>query len=91
MRLRRHFRLFVRGSFRLEVVREVISDANEGQVGMNVAVEFGDSGANRSRYIRLSHFVMNDDNDDAGRRTTSDLSLMQIAFSAADCFCRSTT
>ena len=34
-----------------------------------VHVKFADSRSNRSRDIRLPQFVMNDDNDDAGRRT----------------------
>ena len=40
--------------------------------GVKVFVKFGDSRSNRSRDIRLPHVVTNDvdnDNDDAGRRT----------------------
>ena len=38
--------------------------------GVKVRLKFGDPRSNRSRDIRLPHFVMNDDNnenDDAGR------------------------
>ena len=45
--------VFFRGSFRPEVVSDVISGANVGQVGMDVPVKFGD----RARDIRLPHFV----------------------------------
>ena len=38
---------------------------NIGQVGRDVPVIFGDSKSNRSRDIRLHHFVANDNNDDA--------------------------
>ena len=46
---------------------DVISGAVVDATGVKVRVKFGDSVSNRSRDIRLSHFVMND--DDAGRRT----------------------
>ena len=49
---------FFRCSFRPEVVRDVISGPNVGWVGMDVPVKFGDSRSNRSRDIRLSHFVL---------------------------------
>ena len=45
------------------------ADAELG--GMDVHVKFGDSGSNRSRDIRLPHFVTDDERakDDAGRQT----------------------
>ena len=55
-------------SFRPDVISAVVID----QTGMKVRVKFGDSRSNRSRNIRLPHFVTNDDDnddDDAGRRT----------------------
>ena len=68
--LRRHFRRFFRSNFRLEVVRDVISSANVGQVGMDVPVKFGDSRSNTSLDIRqqscwswhLRPFFYNSDN-----------------------------
>ena len=42
---------------RLEVASDVISGKDEEQVGMNVPVKFGDSRSNRSRDMRLPHFV----------------------------------
>ena len=40
--------------------------------GLKVPIKFGDSRSNRSRDIRLPHFVTNDDDNDdndVGRRT----------------------
>ena len=48
-----------RDNFRLEVVCDVISGANIGQV--DVLLQSGDSISNGSRDIRLLHFVANDD------------------------------
>ena len=56
-------------NFRQEVASDVISGVDVEQVGMNTRVKFGDSRSNRSRDIRLPHFVTNDDDNDAGRRT----------------------
>ena len=63
---------------RPEVVSDVISSANVGQVCLDVpvkSVKFGDSRSNRSRDIaplRLPHFVTNDNDDnDAGVRRSS--------------------
>ena len=44
-------------NFRSEEASDVISGANVEQVGLNVHVKFGDSRSNRSRDIRLPHFV----------------------------------
>ena len=62
---------FSRCSFRPEVASDVITGVVNQDVGMHVCANFGDSRSNRSRDIRLPHFVMNDDNNDndAGRRT----------------------
>ena len=49
-----------------EVVSDVISGVVVDSTGVKVRVKFGDSRLNRSRDIRLPHFVTN---DDAGRRT----------------------
>ena len=54
---------------RPKVVGNSISGANVGQVGMDVLAKFGDSSLNRSRDTRLPHFVTNNSDDDAGRRT----------------------
>ena len=51
----------------LEVVSDVISGVVIDPTGVKVRVKFGDSRSNRSRDIRLPHFVMND--NDASRRT----------------------
>ena len=59
----------LRDNFRLEVSSDVISGMDVEQVGMNVRVKSGDSRSNRARDIRLPHFVTNDDDTDAGRRT----------------------
>ena len=53
--------VFFRCNFRLEVASDVISGANVGLVGMDVAVKFGDSIPNGSRDIqqrshRMVHF-----------------------------------
>ena len=61
--------VFFRWSFRAEVVSDVISCANVEQIGNNVPIKFGDFRLNRSLDIRLPHFVTNNDNDDADRRT----------------------
>ena len=50
-----------RGIFRPEVVSDVMSGGNVGQVGMDVPVKFGDSISNPSPDIRLPHVVTNDD------------------------------
>ena len=55
------FRRLFHCSFRPEVVGDVISGADVGQVGMNVPVKFGDSSSNGSRDIqqrsrRMRHF-----------------------------------
>ena len=92
--MRRHFRRVFRGSFRPEVVSDVISRMADQDVGMDACANFGDvisgvfvdptgvkvpgkfvnSRLNRSREIRLPHFVTNDNDDDdddndANRRT----------------------
>ena len=58
-------------NFRPEVYSDVISGVNPTGMGVKVHVKLGVSRSNRSRYIRLPHFVTNDDNDynDAGRQT----------------------
>ena len=43
-----------------ESASDVISGADVEQVGMNVLIKFGDFRSNRSRDIRLPHFVTND-------------------------------
>ena len=55
-------------NFRPEVHSDFISGAIVDPTGVKVRVKCGDSRPNRSRDIRLSHIVTND-NDDAGRRT----------------------
>ena len=50
-------------NFRPEVVSDVVSGANVGQVGMDVHAKFCDSGSNGSQDIRLPHIVTNDDDD----------------------------
>ena len=44
--MRRHLQRFVRGSFRPEVVSDVVSGANLGQVALDVSVKFCDSSSN---------------------------------------------
>ena len=57
-------------NFRPEVHSDAISGGIVDPTGVNVPVKFRDSRSNRSRYIRLPHFAMNDnDNNDVGRRT----------------------
>ena len=51
-------------NFRPEVDRDVISGMLVDPTSVKVLVKSGDSMSNRSRYIRLPHFVPND----AGRR-----------------------
>ena len=46
-----------RDSFRPEVVSDVIYGADVEQVNVNVRVKLGDSRSNRSREIRLPHFM----------------------------------
>ena len=68
----RHFRSFFWNvdNFRSEVYSDVVSGMAIDPTDMKALVKFGDSRSNRSRDIRLPHFVTNDDdNDDAGRRT----------------------
>ena len=60
--------VFFRGSFRPEVLNDVMSRAVVDPTGVKVLVKFGASRSNRSRGIRLPHFVTNDNDDDAGRR-----------------------
>ena len=54
-------------NFRPEVASDVVSGVDEEQFGMNVHVKFVDFRSNRSRDIRLPHFVTND----AGVRRSS--------------------
>ena len=61
-RLRWHFRHFFHCSFRPEVVGDVISGAAVDPTGEKVRLKSGDSRSNRSRNVRLPHFVTNDDN-----------------------------
>ena len=56
-----------------DVMSSVVVDPN----GVKVRVKFGDSRSNRSRNIRLPHFVTND-NDDAGRQTLSQFKSAQL-------------
>ena len=57
-------------NFRPEAASDVISGVAVEPTGVKVRVKFGDSRQNRSRDIRLPHFVTNYDADnDAGRRT----------------------
>ena len=44
-------------NFRPEVASDVISGVDVELAGMNVPVKFGDSMSNRSRDIRVLHFV----------------------------------
>ena len=46
---------------RLEVVSDVMSSVDVEQVSVDVPVKFGDFRSNRSRYIRLPHFVTDDE------------------------------
>ena len=43
------FRRFFQDNFRPEVVSDVLSGGDVGQIGMDIAVKFGDSRPNRSR------------------------------------------
>ena len=52
-------------NFRLEVYADIVSGTVVDPTGMKAHVKFGDSMSNRSRDIRLPHFVAND-NDDVG-------------------------
>ena len=63
-----HFRTSITSDWKYS---DVISSVVVEPTGMKVRVKFGDSSSNRSRDIRLPHFVTNNDdgNDDAGRRT----------------------
>ena len=56
-------------NFRPEVRSDVISGGVVDPTSLKVRVKYGDSGSNRSRDIRLTHFVTNDNDkdDDAGR------------------------
>ena len=56
-------------NFRAEVVSDVISAMITEPTGVKVRVKFGDCRSNRSRDIRLPHFVTNDDH--AGERRSS--------------------
>ena len=53
------------------VISDIISSAVVDPTGLKVRVKFGDYRSTRSRDIRLSHFVTNDDgnDNDVGRRT----------------------
>ena len=51
-RLKRHFRLSFRSSFRPEAGSDVISGSNVGLVGLVAPVKFGDSSSNSSRDIQ---------------------------------------
>ena len=53
----------------MEAVSDVISGVLVDPTGVEVSAKFGDSRQNRFLDIRLPHFVTNNDNDDAGRRT----------------------
>ena len=44
-------------NFRPAVASDVISGVDVEQIAMNVPVTFGDSRSNRSRDVRLPHFV----------------------------------
>ena len=51
---------FLGDNVRPEVDSDVISGVDVKQVGLNVHAKFGDFRSNRSRDIRLPHFVTND-------------------------------
>ena len=55
------FDSFFRDNFRLEVVSDVISYMAIEYISMDVRLKFGDSRSNCSGDIRISHFVMGDD------------------------------
>ena len=55
-------------NFQPEVYSDVISFMIEELTGMKVRVLFGDSRSNRSKDIRLPHFVINDNDADANWR-----------------------
>ena len=61
----------------LEVVSDVISGMVVDPTGVKVPVKFGDSRSNRSRDIRLPHFVTND--SDSGRWTYDNRAKRRIA------------
>ena len=52
-----------------EVDSDVISGVAVDPRSVKIHVKVGDSRSNRSRDVRLPHFVTNDDNDDVNRRT----------------------
>ena len=56
--LRWYFWQFSRCSFRPEVVSDVTSGTNVGQIGMDVPVKFGDSSSNSSGDIWAAAFVV---------------------------------
>ena len=58
--------IYVRDDSRPNVASNVISGEAVEMVGMDVRVEIGYSGSNRSWYIRVAHFVI----DDERRRPT---------------------
>ena len=64
---------FFHDNFRPEVVSDVISSFAVARVGVDVPVKFGDCRSNRSRYIRTTHFVM-----DERRRPTPLRKLLRI-------------
>ena len=55
--------------FRQEVNSDVISSEFVDTTCVKVRVVFGISRSNRSRDIRLTHFVATNNDDDTGRRT----------------------
>ena len=48
-------------NFRPEVVNDIISSVTIEYVDVDVRAKFGDSRSNRSRDIRVAHFLMDDD------------------------------
>ena len=57
------FSTVLRDDFRPEVGSDVISGAVVEPTGVKISVKHSDSRSNRSRDIRLPHFVTNDDDD----------------------------
>ena len=47
-------------NFQPEVVSDIISSVAVEQVGMDACIKFSDPRSNRSRDIRVAHFVVDD-------------------------------
>ena len=55
----------------VSLTSDAVSDVFIDQTGVKIPVKIGDSSSNRSRDMRLPHFVTNDGDNDAGVRRSS--------------------